>query len=67
MQNDRSAIVRQLWEGVAYSNSQRVVCSGLQSDKQLLWLCLTLSWRSRGLGTCVRGLARFLCFSTEAL
>lgn len=67
MQNDRSVIARQLWNGVAYSNSQRVVCSGLQSDKQFLWLCLSLSWKSRGLGTCVHGLAWFLCFSTEAL
>lgn len=67
MQNDGSVIVGQLRDGVAYNNSHGVVRSGLQSDKQLLWLCLTLSWRSRGLGTCVHGLAQFLCFSTEAL
>lgn len=47
MQNEGSAIVRQLRDGVAYNNSQRVGRSGLQSDKQLLWLCLTLLEKQR--------------------
>lgn len=35
-----SAAGRQLQDGVAYNNSRRVVCSGLQSDRQLICCAL---------------------------